>query len=122
MAGHPCATGCGLVYISVQKENLEMRIMGIKAPHCGTTGNSLEGGRTVEKAGREGSLNTLTAQEELQAGGGGTEEPQWARRPVGTDQREQTWISAPGGPWAGGELHHQDATGLLSHGRDQETL
>ena len=51
-----CAVGCGRVYTLVQKENLEMRIMGFKAPHCGTVGNSLEGGRTVEKAGREGSL------------------------------------------------------------------
>ena len=99
-----------------------MRIMGVKASHCDTMGNSLEGRRTVEKAGREGSLNTLIVQEELQAGGGGTEEPQRARRLVGTDQREQTWVSAGGGPWAGGELHHQDTTGLLSHGRDQETL
>lgn len=96
MAGHPCATGCRLVYILVQKENLEMRIMGVKASHCDTMGNSLEGRRTVEKAGREGSLNTLIVQEELQAGGGGTEEPQRARRLVGTDQREQTWVSAGG--------------------------
>lgn len=56
MAGHPCAVGCGLIYILVQKENLETWIMGFKAPHCGTMGNSLGGGRTVEKAGREGSL------------------------------------------------------------------
>lgn len=94
--GYPCATGCGLVYILVQKENLEMRIMGIKAPHCGTMGNSLEGGRTVEKAGREGSLNTLTAQRNCRL----VEEAQKSHRPggrVGTDQREQTWISSPGG-------------------------
>ena len=73
-----------------------MRIMGVKASHCDTMGNSLEGRRTVEKAGREGSLNTLIVQEELQAGGGGTEEPPRARRLVGTDQREQTWVSAGG--------------------------
>ena len=122
MAGHPCAVGCGRVYTLVQKENLEMRIMGFKAPHCGTVGNSLEGGQDCREGRKRRQFKTLRLPRKYC---GLVEEAQKSHSGPG-DRRAQTRDSrpgpGPGDPWAGAELRHQHTTGFPSHGSDRGTL
>lgn len=88
-----------------------MRIMGFKAPHCDTMGNSLEGDRTVGRKRRQ--LKHFSCPGRIAGWWRKHRRATAGLEPAGADERRPGF--GPGWSSDGGEPQHRDTAGVLSH-------